>query len=31
VDQTNSTGDALRVRSDYVRNEQVIDWVTDCY
>ena len=31
VDKTSCNRDALRLRSDYVRNEQVIDWVTDCY
>jgi hypothetical protein len=31
VDKTSCNRDALRLRSDNVRNEQVIDWPTDCY
>ena len=31
VDKTSCNRDALRVRSDDVRNEQVINFPTDCY
>ena len=31
VDKTSSDRDALRLRSDNVRNEQITDWPTDCY
>ena len=31
VDKTNCNRDALWLRSDNVRNEQIKDWPTDCY